>query len=177
MKIEGIDDFNKAIAELTQDLRKRVIRGALRAGMKPIIDHSKASAKVMKKPHPYRIQGLMRSRIVVTNSRIHNGKNGQIGVFVKPVAVRGVTKGAKSPLDPFYYRFVAGGFHAVGSKRVSGGRLTRKANLAKHRREGKARFIPGDDFIGKAFREKSSQALAIFQQKLKARIDKANRRK
>lgn len=176
MKLEGIEDFNNAIKELTQDLRKKVIRAALRAGMKPIIAYARANSKELKKPHPYRIRGLMKSRIVATNSRIAT-KRGEIGIYMKPVAVKGVTKGAKSPLDPFYYRFIAGGFHAVGSKRVAGGRLTRKANLASRVRAGKARFIPGDDYIKKAFQAKGDEALTIFQKKLKERIDKANRRK
>lgn len=176
MKIEGIDDFKKAIDDLTQDLRKKVIRAALRAGMKPIIAHAKAHSKELQKPHPYRIRGLMKSRIVATNSRIA-AKRGDIGIYMKPVAVKGVTKGAKSPLDPFYYRFVADGFHAVGGKRVVGGRITRKANLASKVRAGKATFVPGDDFIKKAFQAKGDEALAVFQKKLKERIDKANRRK
>lgn len=176
MKLEGIDDFNHALAELTQDLRKKVIRAALRAGMKPIIGYAKAHAPELKTPHPYRIKGLLRSRIVAATSRIARSR-GEIGVFMKPMPAKGVTKGAKSPLDPFYYRFVVGGFHAVGRKRVAGGRLTRKLNLASRVRQGSARFVQGDDFIGDAFRAKGDEALTVFTRTLKARIDAANRRK
>lgn len=177
MRITGIEDFNAAIAELTRDLKKRVVRSAWRAAAKPLVAHMKANAKTLQKPHPYRIKGLMRDRIVVTSSRIHNGRGGQIGVFVKPRRQSGVSRGAKSPLDPFYYRFIAGGFHAVGGKRVRGGRSTRKANLAAQAKAGSIRFIPGDEFIGKAFRATGSQVLQLFQTKLKARIDSANRRR
>lgn len=176
MKIVGIDDFNRALAELTRDLRKKVVRSALRAGMKPIIAHAKAHAPELKTPHPYRIKGLLRSRIVIATSRIAR-QRGEVGVFMKAMPVKGVTKGAKSPLDPFYYRFVVGGFHAVGRKRVAGGRRKRKLNLAARVRQGSARFIEGNDFIGDAFRAKGDEALAIFTRTLKARIDQANRRK
>lgn len=176
MKLVGIDDFNRALAELTQDLRKKVVRSALRAGMKPIIAHAKAHAPELKTPHPYRIKGLLRSRITVATSRIARSR-GEIGVFMKPMPAKGVTRGAKSPLDPFYYRFVAGGFHAVGRRRVAGGRLTRKLNLAARVRQGTARFVEGNDFIGAAFRAKGDEALAVFTRTLKARIDQANRRK
>ena len=175
-EIVGIEDFNRAIAELTKDVRKRVVRAALRAAAKPIITAAKANAKELKKPHPYRIKGLMKSRVLASNSRIASRKK-LIGLYIKPVARKGVTKGAKSPLDPYYYRFVAAGFHAVGTRRVKGGRLTRAMNLKAQRDAGKVRFIPGDDFIGKAFRSQGGAALSAFERTMKKRIDAANRRK
>ena len=165
--VEGIDDFNAALTALTKDLRKRVIRSALRAAARPIINAAKSIAKVKT--------GLMKKRVVVTSSRIKNGRDGTLGVYIQPRKAKSAKKGGK--LDPFYYKFVAGGFHAVGRKRVAGGRLTRKANLRSQVKAGKIRFIPGDDFLGKAFRAGRSQALAIFQSKLKQRIDLANTRK
>lgn len=165
--VQGIDDFNAALLALTKDLRKRVIRSALRAAARPIINAAKSIAKVRT--------GLMKKRLVVTASRIKNGRDGTLGVYIQPRKSKAVKKGSK--LDPFYYKFVAGGFHAAGRKRVAGGRLTRKANLASQVKAGKIRFIPGDDFLGKAFRMGRGQALAIFQSKLKQRIDLANTRK
>lgn len=165
--VQGIDDFNAALTALTKDLRKRVIRSALRAAARPIIRAAQSIAKVQT--------GLMRKRVVVTASRIKNGRDGTLGVYIKPKKGKSAAKGGK--LDPFYYKFVAGGFHAAGSKRVAGGKLTRKANLRSQVKAGKIRFIPGDDFLGKAFRIGQSQALAIFQSKLKERIDAANKRK
>lgn len=175
-EIHGIEDFNRAIAELSKDLRKRVLRTALRAAAKPIVTAIKAGSKVLQKPHPHRLQGTMRDSVKITASRINNGRNGVIGVYIKPKAPKGAS-GAKSPLDPFYYRFVANGFHAVGSKRVAGGRFTRKANLSAKAKSGQIRFIQGNDYIGKAFKATSGVALSIFQTKLKARIDAANKRK
>lgn len=177
MNITGIDDFNRAIAELTNDLKKKVVRAALRAAARPLIAQMKANAKVLKKPHPNRLAGLMRDRIVATNSRIHNGRGGVFGLYVKPKRQSGVSRGAKSPLDPFYYRFVAGGFHAVGGNRVKGGRITRTSNLAAQRKSGAIRFIKGDDFIGRAFRSTAAKSVQVLQDKLRARIAAANRRK
>ena len=175
-EIRGIEDFNRAVADLKKDVSKRVVRSALRAAAKPMITSAKVNAKELKKPHPYRIKGLMKSRVVASNSRIASRKK-MIGLYIKPVARRGVTRGAKSPLDPFYYRFVASGFHAVGTRRVKGGRVTRALNLAAQRDAGKARFILGDDFIGKAFRSQGGAALKEFERTMKKRIDAANRRK
>lgn len=175
-EISGIEDFNKAVAELKKDVARRVVRAALRAAAKPIITAAKANAKELKKPHPYRIKGLMKSRIVASNSRIANRKK-LIGFYIKPVAQKGVTKGAKSPLDPYYYRFVAAGFNAVGTRRVKGGRFTRARNMFNQINAGKARWIRGDDFIGKAFRSQGFAALREFERAIKKRIDAANRRK
>jgi hypothetical protein len=114
--------------------------------------------------------------VLASNSRIASRKK-LIGLYIKPIARKGVTKGAKSPLDPFYYRFVASGFNAVGTRRVKGGRFTRARNMMNRINEGKARWIPGDDFIGKAFRSQGGAALSAFERTIKKRIDAANRRK
>lgn len=165
--VQGIDDFNAALTALTKDLRKRVIRSALRAAARPIIKAAQSIAKVKT--------GLMKKRVVATASRLNNGRNGTLGIFIKPKKTKSATKGGKA--DPYYYKFVAGGFHAVGTRRVAGGKFTRKANLRSQIKAGKIRVIPGDDFLGKAFRMGSGQALSVFQGKLKERIDAANRRK
>lgn len=165
--VQGIDDFNAALTALTKDLRKRVIRSALRAAARPIIKAAQSIAKVKT--------GLMKKRVVATASRLNNGRNGTLGIFIKPKKTKSATKGGKA--DPYYYKFIAGGFHAVGTRRVAGGKLTRKANLRSQVKAGKIRFISGDDFLGKAFRMGSGQALSVFQNKLKERIDAANRRK
>jgi len=175
-EIRGIEDFNRAVADLKKDVSKRVVRSALRAAAKPMITSAKVNAKELKKPHPYRIKGLMKSRVVASNSRIASRKK-MIGLYIKPVARRGVTRGAKSPLDPFYYRFVASGFHAVGTRRVKGGRVTRALNLKAQLEAKKIRWIPGDDFLGDAFKAQSGVGLREFERTMKKRIDAANRRK
>ena len=175
-EIVGIEDFNKALAELSADLRKRVVKSALRAAAKPIALAAKSRAKVLKAPTTYRLPGTMRDAMRVMNSRIAT-RAGLIGVYMKPKTRKGLSKGAKSPFDPFYYRFVVGGYHAVGSARVKGGRLTRKSNLAAQVSAGNARWIPGDDYIGKAFSSSKTEALSVFGATIKKRIDAANRRK
>lgn len=175
--IQGIDDFNKALAELTGDMRRKVIKAALRAAARPFIDSMKAKSIVLKKPTKYRTPGLMREAVKAMNSKIST-RRGTFGLFIKPRSPRGAKRGAKSKQDPFYYKFVAGGFHAVGGAgRVKGGRITRRLNLQKQREAGRIRWIPGNDYIGRAFRASGQQALIAFQKKIKQRIDLANRRK
>lgn len=164
--VEGIADFNKALLELKQDLRKRVVRSALRAAAKPIIAAAKAAAPVRT--------GLVRSRVVVTASRLAT-RRGEIGVYIKPRSAKGVRKGSK--LDPFYFQFSITGFHATGGRKIYGGKLLRARNLAGQVKAGRARFIPGRDWLGASFNAQSGAALRIFQEKLKQRIDAANKRK
>ncbi len=175
-EIRGIEDFNRAIAELTKDVSKRVVRSALRAAAKPLITAARANARELQKPTKYRTRGLMKARTVASYSRIANRRK-LIGLYIKPVARRGAPIGAKSTQDPYYYRFMAAGFHAVGTRRVRGGRLMRERNLKAQRDAGKIEFKAGDDFLGKAFRSQGGAALSAFERTMKKRIDAANRRK
>ena len=173
--VQGIDDFKRAMYEFNDDLKKRVIKSALRAASKPIIRQAQSIAKVLQRPTKRRLPGVMRDRVRAVASKKHSiAKDGSIGMYIKPVTAKNAKK---TPLDPFYYRFVAGGYHAVGSRRVAGGKLTRALNLRKQAEAGKIRFIAGDNFLGKAFQAQGGAALREFENTMKRRIDLANRRK
>lgn len=163
--LEGLADAKAAIEALTKDLRRRVVRGALRDAAKPIVKAARANAPVKT--------GLVQKRIGVSASKIKNGRNGELGVYIRPRATKLARKTKLRSQDPYYYRFQEAGFHAVGSRRVSGGRRARAANLKK----SKARFIPGKVFLGRAFESQQRNALAIFQAAIKKRIGQANQRK
>ena len=54
IKVEGLADLKAAVEELTADLRKKVIVGALRDAAKPIVAAAKAAVPVLQTPSPYR---------------------------------------------------------------------------------------------------------------------------
>ena len=175
MNVRGIEDFNQALTALRKDVSKRVIASALRAAAKPIIQQAKANAPVAKKTYPKRIIGLVRDNIAATTSRLSR-RRGDIGLFIKPKRKKGVRPGKLG--DPYYYRWLITGYHAVGRKRVAGGRRTRGLNLEAQRQAGRIKFIsPQTNFLQNAFAAKSGDALNIFQTKLKTYIDNANKRK
>jgi len=164
IKIEGFEDAIQALIDLAKDMRRRVVRGALRAAARPIVNQARSNAPVRT--------GLVKKRMSVMTSRIAKGRN-EIGVYIRPRATALARREKIKALDPYYYKFQEAGFHAVGTRRVRGGRRARADNL----RSSGARFIPGKMFIGRAFESRGSEALAIFKAQIRARIDAANRRK
>lgn len=167
--IEGLSDAKRALEELTRDMRRRVVRGALLAAARPIVQAAKANAPVRT--------GLVKKRIGTFTSKIKNGRKGEYGVYIKPRATRAARKTKNRAQDPYYYKFQEEGFHAVGGRRVGGGSRRRKATLAKLVRVGRARFIPGKAFIGRAFESQKYAAVKAFVAEIKKRIDLANRRR
>jgi HK97 gp10 family phage protein len=165
LSVEGLKDAKAALDALTKDMRRKVVRGALRDAARPFVQAARANAPVLT--------GLMRKRIGTFTSKLKRGQNGEIGVYVKPRASNAARRAKNRALDPFYYRFQEAGFHAVGRRKVKGGRRARAANLAA----SGARFIPGKMFLGRAFASQQRRALEIFQSAVKKRIDLANTRK
>lgn len=165
VRVKGLADAKAAIEALTKDLRLRVARGALRDAARPIVNAAKTNAPVRT--------GLVKKRIGVSASKIKRGKTGEIGVYIRPRATALVRKTKLRAQDPWYYRFQEAGFHAVGRRRVGGGRRARAGRL----KASGARFIPGKAFLGRAFEAQQRAALEIFQKAIKKRIDQANQRK
>lgn len=165
VSVEGLADAKAALEALTRDLRRKVVRGALRDAARPIVQAAKSNAPVFS--------GLVKRRIGVFASRLKRGHSGEVGVYIKPRSSSAARKAKNRALDPFYYRFQEAGYHAVGSRRIKGGRRARAENL----KASGARFIPGKAFMGRAFQSQQRVALQIFQDAIKKRIEAANRRK
>lgn len=129
--LHGFDDLIKKLRALPDALRKRVLLNALRAGARLVRDSARAATPVLQQSVPYRTSGLVRKSIVVRTSKTAR-QAGDVGVFVnvRPakgakfrtqtsrvfgqlvrtrVQTRGSLRGARSPVDPFYWRFVAFG--------------------------------------------------------------------
>lgn len=188
LTIDGIADAKRALDELTKDLKRRVIRGALLAAAKPIVQAARANAPVKT--------GLVRKSIGAFTSKIKNGRNGEYGVYIKPRAGRVARKTKNKALDPFYYRFQEVGFRAVGGRRVTGGSRRKKlfsfspeyrekilrlagVSAPEKRRltRPEPRFKVGSAFLGRAFASQKEAAANAFIKEVKKRIDLANRRK
>lgn len=151
VNLEGLDDLKRAMAELAGDLKRRVVRSALRDAAKPMHKAMVAAAPVLKEDHPYRLPGTLKKSILVKASKRFNGKTGEIGVYVAVRKRKGLggKAGARNPFDPFYWRFLEFGTKKLGKKK----------------------------FMSDAFDANAQGAIQIFQARLKTRIDKANTRK
>lgn len=147
IKVEGLADLRVAVEELRQDLRRRVIIGALKDAAKPIVRAAKGAAPVKT--------GLVRSSIGSATSKVFKGQSGVLGVYVRVRKVKGRRiKGTRVRVviaqnDPYYWKFQELG--------------TRRGVRARH-------------FLQTAGQSNLNQALEIFKTKLAERIAKANAR-
>lgn len=164
VKVSGLADLERALNELAVDLRKKVLRGALRDGAKVIVQAARALAPVLKTRSARRTPGLLKRRITVVNSKIFKGTTGELGVYVtvrtlKAKQVRAFkrqsafegrhAKASDNPNDPFY-----AGFVERGTKHMAAHPFLRPA--------GEASF---------------SRVIEVVSQRISERIQEANRRK
>jgi HK97 gp10 family phage protein len=90
-------------------MRKRVLRNALAAGAREVRDVAKRNAPVMtlgtSLKAPYRKPGTVKQAIRVRTSKADR-RAGDVGVFVNVRPAKAGQRGAKTPNDPFYWRFL-----------------------------------------------------------------------
>lgn len=159
VRVEGLGRLNEAVEELTGDLRKKVVVGALRDAARPIVTGAKQRAPVLRSPHPYRVPGVLRRNIAVFRSKTFRGQDGVLGVYIR---VRRLTGGAisafkratglagrRNPFDPFYWWFLEFGTRTIAPRR----------------------------FLAGAFQAARLNAVAIFERRIGERIRKANERR
>jgi len=127
-QLKGFDDLAAKLRAVGPALRVKAVRNALSAGARLVRDEARASAPVLSKPVPYRTAGLVKKSIVVRSSKTAK-RAGDVGVFVnvRPakgarfrtktqrflgaklrtrIQTRASLRGARSPVDPFYWRFL-----------------------------------------------------------------------
>lgn len=157
VRLTGVEDLKRALRELPWQMRRKVLRGALRSAAKVIQGEARARAPVLLQPTPYRTRGLVRRTISITNSKLA-AKRGDVGVFVTVRRGRAaLNRGAYStlsrklvrPNDPFYFKFLE-----LGTKNM------------------KAR-----PFLGPALRASATQAVNAFERGVRPEIAKLNSRK
>lgn len=175
-KVTGIADLREALRGIVPKLRVRALRLALAAGARVVQASARAATPIIAAGalavrKGYRAPGTVRKAISVRTSKTARAA-GDVGVFVnvRPakgarfatrkasflgiqvrnrVQVRASQRGAKSPRDPFYWRFLEFGT-ATGTRAF--GFLQRGAQA-----------LP--------------RALQIFEAKIGPAIDKLNRPK
>ena len=117
VRIEGMDEFKRKLAEVPKAMRKRVLRNALAAAAREVRDVAKRNAPVMtlgtSLKVPYRKPGTVRDAIRVRTSKADR-KAGDVGVFVNVRPAKAGARGAKNPNDPFYWRWLE-----FGTKKMS----------------------------------------------------------
>lgn len=176
VRITGLEQTKYALEALAADLRRRVVRGALRAASRPLVTTAKQFAPVLKYPVKRRRAGVMRKAIRVFNSKKATGKGGVIGVYV---TVRASSKDLrKAPVtgDPYYWRWVEGGHRVVARGKRIGTRFgkARYDTTLRERRRASMRKVAPKSFLQPAYRAKQQEVIRLFSEQVTARIAQAN---
>ena len=139
-RVEGIPDLKEALLGIVPKLRVRALRNALTAGARLVQRAARLATPVMSAASlavrkGYRKPGTVRKAISVRTSKVAR-KSGDVGVFVNVRPAKGAQfktttyrlgglvtrtkrqtaasqRGAKSPNDPFYFRFINWGTKEV----------------------------------------------------------------
>ena len=153
VRIEGMDEFKRKLAEVPKAMRKRVLRNALAAGAREVRDVAKRNAPVLNLgtslKAPYRKPGTVRDAIRVRTSKADR-KAGDVGVFVNVRPAKAGARGAKNPNDPFYWRWLE-----FGTKKMSARPFLQKSISALPKALGIfeqriAKWVNETDAAGKA---------------------------
>lgn len=178
VRVEGLAELKLTLQGLPIHLRKKVIYRLLKKAAAPILLAAKSNANALaaKKATRRVIPGLIRDTLKIAISKFKKSANGEFGVFIKPIVPGKVKRATRSARrggvrgpnfgDPFYYKFQEFGFLAVGRGKAVGGKRARAARKAS----GGARFVPGKEFLGRAFESTKSAALNLLNSDLAKEI-------
>ena len=179
VKVTGLPDLRAALAGIVPKLRKRALRDSLRAGARLVQREARRIAPVLKattesglsaRRRGVRKPGTLRKALSVRTSKLAT-RQGNVGVFVNVRPAKGGKRGAKSPDDPFYWRWLNFGWNPGGNRSKAAVRARRRLN-----RSGAAKAKPGMRFLEGGARMLGA-ALAVFTKELGPRIAKLNRGK
>jgi HK97 gp10 family phage protein len=110
VKVLGIPELKAALNSIVPKLRVRALRNALAAGARLVQRQARAATPVLSAGSlavrkGYRTPGLLRNSISVRTSKLAR-RRGDVGVFVNVRPAKRGARGAKNPLDPFYWRYI-----------------------------------------------------------------------
>jgi hypothetical protein len=171
-RITGLPELKEALLSIPAKLRRRALRNALAAGARVVRDEARRRTPVLKLTtasgadalrRGVRKPGTVRDALSVRTSK--NARlEGNVGVFVNVKPAKGGKRGAKSPNDPFYSRWLQWGWNPA--TRGESKRARRKLN-----KQGGAKRKPGAQFL-EAGAAKLQQALDVFVRKIGPAIQK-----
>jgi HK97 gp10 family phage protein len=107
VEVKGLAELKRKFEEIPKVLRRRVLRNALAEGARLVRDEAKRNAPVLQNAMkaPYRTRGTVKNAIKVRTSKMDR-RAGNVGVFVNVKPADRNNRGAKSPNDPFYWRWL-----------------------------------------------------------------------
>lgn len=165
----NLPDFRRELAALDARMQRRVLTRAVRAAGGVIQAAAKGLAPRLSTPRRDRVPGLLASRIAVRRSRF--GRRGVIKFFV---GVRGAKKTQRGRAqDPFYWKFLEGGWVPRGPGRKLAGGERSRALQRRRALSGGARRVQVP-FLAPAFQRAAPTALAKFTSVVEAGVRELN---
>lgn len=152
----NIPDFKRQLVALGQRMERNIVRRGLRAAGAVFRDEARRRAPVLREPRKGRVAGALKRAIQSANSRRSTrGKPEQI------VYVRATRAQTKRGIDPFYWRFLEGGWVPRGpGKRLKGGK--RRRALERERVIAGGAQVVSYPFLKPAFEAVGPRALDAF---------------
>lgn len=182
--IQGLPDLRAALGSIPAKLRVRALRNALTAGARVVRDAARRSTPVLKLStvsgsaayrRGIRKPGTVKNAISVRTSKLAR-KKGDVGVFVNVRPAKSGARGAKSPTDPFYWRWLNWGWNPNNGARSRGERTARRQQRRALNAQRADKRKPGARFL-EAGASMLPQALQVFLQKIGPAIAKLNQPK
>lgn len=164
----NLADFRAELRALTAKLQGRVVTNAVRAAGRVFRDAARANARNLRGLHTMkhpaqarkdRRPGSLARGIVLARSKNSRRDKVEFYVSVRAKVLRGRT------VDPFYWRFLEGGW----TPRGPGGRLrggVRSRALQRQRNAAAGAVTYRYPFLEPAFRARNAAALAAFEERM-----------
>lgn len=192
--VKGIPDLRDALLSIGPKLRQRALRNALAAGARIVRNAAKGATPVLSAPvrnksgQVVRKPSTVRDAISVRTSK-RDKAAGDVGVFVnvrpatgakfkkvngKATQVRGSKRGAYSPDDPYYWRWLEFGWNPA-SKATGGFGKKGKAERRKLNKSGSEKARKGFEFLQTGAKS-LPQALEVFKVSIARAIERLNKK-
>lgn len=154
----NLPDFRRQLKEVGQRVERRLTARAVRAAGKVFRTEARELAPVLKTPSRGRVAGALRRAVYMGRSKFT--KRGEVRFFV---GVRAGKKVRGTARDPFYWRFLEGGWIPRGpGKALKGGNRSKALQRDRALKAG-ARKV-AYPFLQPAFERGKERALRAFVQ-------------
>ena len=173
VNIVGLPEFSTRLRALSLDMQKKVVRSGDLAAAVVFRNAAKANAPIS------RISKRGSSRPGTLKKWIFAGRSktrSKPGLETYTVGARSGGKTTrKNVITAFYWRWVEQGHLVRGAgQKLKGGDKSRALQRERLRTSG-AKFVPPNAFLRRAFQSKQSEAIAAFNKRIEARIQKAQK--
>lgn len=156
MKV-NIPDFKRQLLALGQRMEKNIVRRGVRAAGAVFVNEARRRAPVLREPTKGRVAGALRRAIRSAPRRSERG------VVKLSVGVRVTGAQTKRGIDPFYWRWLEGGWVPRGpGNRFKGGKRRRALERERAIAAGARRVAY--PFLKPAFESAGTRALEAFNQ-------------